>query len=111
MLSPTSPKAVITLLSLTICLACKTPRGRDHIFALYCVKLSLWLTLEKQLMIMQLSRVLGYQANKSGINAWLDGIRGNFCVPVVHLQQVKGNNLKTSYDKEQFKNKQRFQGM
>lgn len=83
MLSPTSPKAVITLLPLTICLACKTPQGRDHIFALYCVKLSLWLTLEKQLMIMQLSRVLGYQANKSGINAWLDGIRENFCVPVV----------------------------
>lgn len=52
-------------------------------------------------MIMQLSRVLGYQANKSGINAWLDRIRGNFCVPVVHLQQVKGNSLKTSSDKEQ----------
>lgn len=54
-------------------------------------------------MIMQLSRVLGYQANKSGINAWLDGIRGNFCVPVVHLQQVKGNSLKASFDKEQWK--------
>ena len=40
---------------------------------------------------MQLSRVLGYRANKSGINAWLDGIRGNLCVPVVRLQQVKGN--------------------
>lgn len=43
---------------------------------------------------MQLSRVLGYQANKSGINAWLDGIRGNFCVLVVRLQQVKGKVLK-----------------
>lgn len=59
-------------------------------------------------MIMQLSRVLGYQANKSGINAWLDGIRGNFCVPVVRLQQVKGNSLKTSSDKEQWKNRWRF---
>lgn len=45
-------------------------------------------------MVMRLSRVFGYRANKSSINAWLDWIRGNLCVPAVCLQQVKGNNLK-----------------
>lgn len=42
-------------------------------------------------MVMWLSRAFGSRANKSGINVWLDWIRGNWCVPAVCLQQVRGN--------------------